>query len=231
MLENVILNTRSFSIVFYPFFRKTSFYKNYYSPFLRARGNELKLILSQNGGTITTAEANEAGISNERLRLLVKSNELERVSFGVYVLLDEFIDQMYIIQQQRPKLIYSHETALFLHDLTDCDPIYYTVTVPAGYNTSRLRDSGLTVFTIKRELHEIGATRLETKFGHTVTVYGLERTICDCLRSRNKMDIAIVTDAIKRYARRKDKNLNTLMKMAETFHVTKPLRSYVEVLL
>lgn len=159
------------------------------------------------------------------------TNELERVSFGIYVLPDEFTDQMYIIQQQRPKLIYSHETALFLHDLTDRDPIQYTVTVPTGYNATRLRNSGLTVFTIRRELHEMGITRLETMFGHTVTVYGLERTICDCLRSRNKMDIAIVTDAIKRYARRKDKNLNILMKMAETFHITKPLRSYLEVLL
>lgn len=193
--------------------------------------NELQSILSQNGGTITTSQANKAGISNERLRLLVKSNELERISFGVYVLPDEFIDQMYIIQQQRPKLIYSHETALFLHDLTDRDPIHYTVTVPAGYNATRLRDNGLTVFTIKRELHEMGVTQLDTMFGHIVTVYGLERTICDCLRSRNKMDIAIVTDAMKRYARRKDKNLNILMKMAETFHVTKPLRSYMEVLL
>lgn len=193
--------------------------------------NELQSILSQNRGTITTSQANKAGISNERLRLLVKSNELERISFGVYVLPDEFIDQMYINQQQRPKLIYSHETALFLHDLTDRDPIHYTVTVPAGYNATRLRDNGLTVFTIKRELHEMGVTQLETMFGHIVTVYGLERTICDCLRSRNKMDIAIVTDAMKRYARRKDKNLNILMKMAETFHVTKPLRSYMEVLL
>lgn len=160
-----------------------------------------------------------------------KSNGDVRISFGVYVLPDKFIDQMYIIQQQSPKLIYSHETALFLHNLTDRDPIHYMVTVPAGYNATSLRDNGLGVFTIKRELHEMGVTQLETMFGHIVTVYGLERTICDCLRSRNKMDIAIVTGAMKRYARRKDKNLNILMKMAETFHVTKPLISYMEVLL
>jgi hypothetical protein len=45
------------------------------------------------------------------------------------------------------------------------------------------------------------------------------------------MDIAVVIDAIKRYASRKDKNQNTLMQMAETFNVTKLLRSYMEVLL
>ena len=193
--------------------------------------NELQSILMQNGGMITTAQANEVGISNERMRLFVKSGDLERVAFGIYVLPDEFADKMYISQLRRPKIIYSHETALFLHDLTDRDPINYTVTVPTGYNATKLKEDGFTVFTIKRELHEIGVTKLTTMFGNSIIAYSLERTICDCLRSRNQLDIAIVTDAIKRYTSRKDKNLNTLMQMAEMFQVVKPLRSYMEVLL
>ena len=193
--------------------------------------DNLQSLFNQNGGTITTAQANDVGISNERLRLLVNSGELERVSFGVYVSPNELIDKMYIAQLRRPKIIYSHETALFLHDLTDRDPINYTVTVPTGYNPTRLREDGFEVFTIKRELYEVGVSQISTMFGHWVTVYDLERTVCDCLRSRSQMDIAIVTDAMKRYARRKEKNLNILMQMAETFGVGKPLRSYMEVLL
>jgi hypothetical protein len=103
--------------------------------------------------------------------------------------------------------------------------------VPTGNNATRLRKDGINVFTVKRELHEIGATQVKTMFGNPVTAYSLERTICDCIRSRNQMDIAIVTDAMKRYAKRSDKNLNTLMEMAEAFRVAKPLRSYLEVLL
>lgn len=192
---------------------------------------ELQSVLKQNGGIVTTAQANEVGVSNERLRLLVNSGDLERVSTGIYALPDEFVDKMYIIQLRRPKVIYSHETALFLHELTDRDPINYMVTVPTGYNPTRLREHGLKVFTIKRELHEIGVAKLTTMFGNSITAYDMERTICDCLRSRNDLDIAVVTDAIKRYAKRKDKNLNKLMLMAETFKVTKLLRSYMEVLL
>ncbi len=192
---------------------------------------ELQSILAHNGGTVTTAQANAIGVSNERLRLLVKSGNLERAAFGVYVLPDEFIDKMYAAQLRRKKIVYSHETALFLHDLTDRDPVSYSVTIPTGYNAKNLRDDGFTVFTIKRELHGLGVTELTTMFGHTVTAYGLERTVCDCIRSRNQMDVAIVTDAIKRYAGRKDKNLNTLMRMAGTFGVAKLLRSYMEVLL
>ena len=196
-----------------------------------AMPNELQSVLKQNGGIVTTSQANEVGVSNERLRLLVHSGDLERVTTGIYVLPDEFTDKMFIVQLRRPKIIYSHETALFLHELTDRDPISYMVTVPTGYNPTRLREDGFTVFTIKRELHEIGVTKLTTMFGNSVTVYDMERTICDCLRSRNNLDIAVVTDALKRYAKRKDKNLNKLMQMAETFKVTKLLRGYMEVLL
>jgi predicted transcriptional regulator of viral defense system len=190
--------------------------------------SQLQIILQQNGGTVTTAQANAAGISNERLRLLVASGELERAGHGVYISPEDIPDKMYIAQLRRPKLIYSHETALFLHELTDRDPINYTVTVPTGYSTKKLRDDGFTVFTVKRELHGLGTVQMETMFGHKVTAYGLERTICDCIRSRNQMDIAVVTDAMKRYARRSDKNLNVLMQMAEAFRITKPLRSYMD---
>ena len=192
---------------------------------------ELKSILTQNGNTITTAEANAAGISNERLRQLVKRGVLEHPTFGVYVLPHDFVDRMYATQQRRPKIIYSHETALFLHDLTDRDPISYSVTVPTGYNTVKLREEGFTVYTIKRDLHTVETTEVETMFGHTVRVYSMERTICDCLRSRSRMDVTLLTDALRHYVRRKDKNLNTLMKMAKTFRVEQPLRHYMEVLL
>jgi len=191
----------------------------------------LQSVLKKNGGFVTTAQANAVGISNERLRLLVKAGLLERVTFGVYVGSDEFPDSMYIAQLRRPKIIYSHETALFLHDLTDRDPIKYSVTVPTGYNASRLKGKGFTVHTINRDLYPIGVTHRTTLFGNSVTVYGMERTICDCLRSRNQVDIAIISDALKRYIKRKDKDLNVLMEMAETFKVTQRLRSYLEVLL
>lgn len=192
---------------------------------------ELKIAMDMHGGTITNKQAGDIGISRERLRLLVNTGELERVTNGIYISLDTLPDKMYIEQMRKPKMVYSHETALFLNDLTDRDPINYSVTVPRGYNAGTLQVSGFTVYTVKRELFGLGVVQLETMYGHLVTTYNLERTICDCIRSRNLLDIAVVTDAMKRYAKRKDKDLNMLMQMAKVFRVTKPLRNYMEVLL
>ncbi|MDR1522762.1 MAG: type IV toxin-antitoxin system AbiEi family antitoxin domain-containing protein [Endomicrobium sp.] len=193
--------------------------------------NQLKYLFKKKGGILTASEANAVGISNERLRLLVKDGVLERVAYGIYASHDILPDKMYIFQKRRPKLIYSHETALFLHNLTDRDPINYSATVPSGYNTKGLKKDGLTVFFIKSDLYKKNIVTMETSFGHKVSVYGLERTICDCIRSRNQMDIAVVMQALKQYSKRKDKNISLLMRIAGEFEITKILRGYMEVLL
>ena len=193
--------------------------------------SQLTSLLDNHNGIITNRQAAEAGLSRERLRKLTNSGVLERVAAGIFIAPEALPDKMYMEQQRKPKIIYSHETALFLHDLTDRDPINYSVTLPGGYNTSVIAYAGFKVFTVKREYHQLGVVSMKTVYGNTIATYNLERTICDCVRSRHKMDIAIVTDALKRYSKRTDKNLNNLMDMAALFRITKPLRSYLEVLL
>jgi predicted transcriptional regulator of viral defense system len=192
---------------------------------------KLKGFLDTHGGTITTTEAGEAGISRESLRQLAQKGLLERVAQGVYISPEAFLDAMYVLQKRLSRVIYSHETALFLHDLTDRDPIHYAVTVPSNYEAKRLKNENVHVFYIQRDLHRIGAVPMQTLFGNTVIAYGLERTICDCIRSRKQMDIAIVTGAMKRYAKRSDKDLNLLMSLARQFGVSNLIKSYLEVLL
>jgi len=176
--------------------------------------NKMELLLLEHGGTVSTKEANAAGFSNESLRLLVSSGNIERVAHGVYISPEVFFDKMFVLQKRLSKIIFSHETALFLHDLTDRDPVYYTVTVPTGYEVKRLKEEGIRVYYIKKEFHNVGLSEMMTSFGNKVITYTLERTICDCIRSRKQMDV-VVTDALKRYVKRSDKDLNVLMTYAE----------------
>ena len=117
------------------------------------------------------------------------------------------------------------------YDLTDREPMPYTVTLKTGYNPARLKAEGVQVYTIKPELHGVGLTTAQTPFGHPVPIYDMERTICDLLRSRNRIEIQTYQEALKAYARRKDKNLRRLMQYAGVFRVEKILRQYLEVLL
>ena len=61
--------------------------------------------------------------------------------------------------------------------------------------------------------------------------YNVERTICDLLRSRGRLDEETVISAIKNYAASSDKDLNLLAVYASRFRVDKVLKRYMEVLL
>jgi predicted transcriptional regulator of viral defense system len=182
-------------------------------------------------GIISAKQGKQAGLSYMNLSRLVKSGELERVARGVYEAAGEPDDLLYIEQLRRPKIVYSHGTALYLHDLTDRDPVSFSVSVPAGYNTKALLNEGFKVFSVKPEMYESDIIELPTKYGHSVRVYGLERSVVDVLRSRNRIDPEIVTAAIKRYVARKDKNIPLVCRTAEHFGVIKLIRTYLEVLL
>lgn len=191
----------------------------------------LEQLLEDCGGTIQISQALKVGVSKPAFYAYVKERSLEKVAHGVYVSPDAWIDTMYLLSLRCRQAVFSHETALFFHDLTDQEPMRYSITLKTGYNPSRLREDGFQVYTIKSGLHGIGVTTFETPFGHQVPVYDMERTICDLLRSRSDIDIQVIRDALRGYARRKEKNLGTLMGYAGIFHVEKQLRPYLEVLL
>ncbi|WP_223643519.1 type IV toxin-antitoxin system AbiEi family antitoxin domain-containing protein [Planococcus sp. 4-30] len=110
----------------------------------------LDLITKQNG-LVLTRDAEAAGIPRYYLTLLARQGLIERVSHGIYVSPETFEDDLYMLQARSPQLIFSHETALYLHDLTDRDPITYSVTVPVGYHNRLLTDGGLQVYSVKKE--------------------------------------------------------------------------------
>ena len=72
---------------------------------------------------------------------------------------------------------------------------------------------------------------MKTPFGNEVSCYDLERTVCDIVRSRNKIGTETFLAALKAYVKRSDKDLNRLYNYAKQFHISGILRKYLEVLL
>ena len=62
-------------------------------------------------------------------------------------------------------------------------------------------------------------------------MYDIERTICDIVRSRNRLEYQVFQDSLKSYVRRPGKKLIQLMQYASQFNVEEIVRKYVEVLL
>ena len=193
--------------------------------------DKLERLIETKDGLILTREVEAAGIPRQYLNILLKEKKLERVAHGVYLTPDAFDDEMYRVQAKNQRIIFSHETALYLHDLTDRDPIEWSATISYGYNATHLRDEGIKVYTVKKSLYQMGVVELKTIYGRDIKAYNKERTICDIVRNRNNMDIGILNEAVKRYLSSKDKNIPLLMRYAEELDIQNILRNYVEILL
>jgi predicted transcriptional regulator of viral defense system len=191
----------------------------------------LKQMIAENDGVILTRVVTASGISRDHLSRMARNGELERLARGVYLAKGCFDDEMFRLQGRYGRAIFSHETALFMHDLSDREPMNYCVTVPTGYNAGKLKEFPASVFFIGRELYPLGMSECLTAFGRKISCYDMERALCDVMRNRSRTDIAVLTDALKRYVRRREKNISKLMEYAEKFSVSKFMRSYLEVLL
>ncbi len=180
---------------------------------------------------VTTAEVEEEGIPRKYLTDLVRKNLIVRAKRGVYMAKSAAEDEMYILQKNYSKAIFSHETALFMHDLIDRDPLKYCVTVPSGYNATTLKEQGLDVYFVKKNLHMLGVEQDKTIYGREVYIYDKERTICDIIRNRSTISAEILKVSLRTYISDENKNISKLMRYSKKLRVEKNLRRYLEMLI
>ena len=192
---------------------------------------KVEKLLKKNNGVIETYQVEEMGINNKILTRMIEKGVIERVARGVYIGEDTLEDKYFITQAICKKGIFSHETALYFHDLCDRTPIKYQLTIPSYYNTKLLKDKNYEFFYIKEDLYDVGITEKKSPYGNKIRVYDLERTICDIIRNKKRIEISLFTDAMKRYVERKDRNSIKLHKYAKLFNIEDDLRKYLEVLL
>ena len=184
-----------------------------------------------NNGIVTTAMVVAAGFSRGNIKYLVDKGIIETSSRGIYILPEVWDDEIFNLQNRFQRGVYSHETALFLWDLTDRTPNKYHMTFPMNYNLTNPKKENIRCVQCKKEIYDLGIEEVTTPGGNIVRVYSVERTLCDILKTHSHVDIQVVTEAFKRYAANSNKNIPVLSEYAKLLKVETKLRSYLEVLL
>lgn len=188
---------------------------------------KIKSILEKNDGILYVKELEKNNIHRQYLKILEEKGEVIRVIKGLYIDPNKDINEFFIMGERYKTGIFSHNTALYFYNLTDRTPMSLDMTFPSNVRNT---NDFLEPHYIKPELHSLGETTLDLEDGTTIKIYDLERTICDIIRDRNKVDPQIFNTAMKEYFKLKDKNLNLLYKYAKKLKIDKILKNYMEVL-
>ncbi len=182
-------------------------------------------------GYLRLCEAKDIGVSRYAVSEYVHQNDMERVAPGVYITEDAWEDRLFLLQIRNRQIIFSHETALYIHGLSDREPFSPVITVARGYNAKHIKDDGVIVHTASKDLFELGLKEAKTFVGNTIRVYDKERCICDIVKRKKQMDIQIFQTAIRSYFRDRDKDIHKLMEYAKKMKLEERVRQYTEVLL
>lgn len=191
----------------------------------------LDLLLEEQNGYIRLIDAQNKGVSKYEVLEYVRKNNMERIAPGVYLSSDSWEDRLYSLQLRNRRIIFSHETALYIHNLSDREPFAPVITVVRGYNAKHIKDAGVVVHTVRPEWMELGLTEEKTFAGNNVRVYDRERCICDIIKNKSKMDIQVFQKALTTYFFDTNKNVHLLLEYANIMGVEDRVRQYAEVLL
>lgn len=191
----------------------------------------IKEIANNSDGIITTKQVEDAGLSRTILKPFVEEGLLLKESQGIYSLSEASVDEYKLIQIRSDNAVFSYGTALYLLGMSDRVPHNIDVTVPQGYNVSRIKKdySSMRFHYVKKELWELGIIEIKSPMGANVKVYDKERCICDLIRDKKNMDMQLYTQAVKEYFK-SGSNTRKILKYGKQFGVEDKLRTYMEVL-
>ena len=196
------------------------------------RAQILKELSQKDGGLITTAQIEKAGISRVLIPTFVDAGILIKEERGIYYYADEFPDELQIIQKNNPRVIFSYGTALYLWDMSDRVPHEYDVTVPQGFNASRIKKDhkDIRIHYIKPDKWEIGITETTTPSGNTVKLYDRERCIVDLIKRKDKIEKQLFLQALHVYFEDSTTDKTALIKYAKIFNIEEKVRDYMDIL-
>lgn len=133
---------------------------------------------AEQNGYVTTAQAKDVGVSKHALSKMAARGTLERVSHGVYRLvqfphaaMDPYMEAS--LWPTPIRAVISHETALSIYGLSDVNPATVHITMPTAWRIRRKIPKNL-------EIHRLDLGENDVNIYEGVPVTTPERTIRDC---------------------------------------------------
>ncbi len=192
---------------------------------------KIQQLFCANGGILRTEQLTSAGVYYRKLQALLKSGEIAPITRGFYQLESEqkFSD-LPLLLAMFPDGILCMESALMLYGYTERTPAEWHIAV--DHKTARKRFAIDYPFVkphfITSDKFPIGISTSEAD-GCQVQVYDRERTICDVLYHKNKLDAEVFHFAIQSYVKDSQKNPANLIPYAKQLRVEGKVREVLGV--
>ena len=172
------------------------------------------------------------GITTREIGRMRECGQLVRIKRGLYRVSDspiadyqDFVD----IAQAVPGGVICLTSALAYHGLTTFNPSYVAIALKKGSRIPVVEYPPVESYLFGEKVYKLGIERI--KVGkHAFRIYDREKTVCDCMRYRNKIGIDLAREGLKEYLKLKDRNLSKLSRYAEICRVKTIMNNWLDAL-
>lgn len=194
--------------------------------------NRAEEVFKSYNGFARAGQLTESGLSYSNIKDLQEEGSIEKVKRGLYKwhkLELENDEGLIEVSKAIPKGVICLLSSLSFYGLTTHNPWEYYIAIPHSAKKPSLDYPPVRVFYYTNRYYNGGVDEVDLD-GHLVNIYNMEKTLCDCIRYRNRIGIDIVKESFRSYMARPDKDLNKLVNYSVKFRVKTFVKRYLEVL-
>ncbi len=178
-------------------------------------------------------ELKEAGFSHYKINQLVEEGNLLKLNKRYYenVKYQGEESDLYYVSAYAPKGVVCLMSAAAYYNLTTYRSDAVDVAIQRKMKISTMPDWPiLSIYYYADERFEIGIRNVQ-EGKNRFNIYDMEKTVVDIVFFRDKIGIEETKEVLVNYLRRKDRNLNKLLRYAELLKCSDVMKTYLEVLL
>lgn len=187
--------------------------------------SELQIFFEANGGYLQTKWLNQNRTLFSQLKSLVENGEVEKVKPGLYRRANIFHSTDWEeIGKIVPDGILCLQSAWQYHELTTHISPKFHVAIPHKKKLVLPEYPPIKLYHWSTPNLEIGKTLM-----NGFQIFDMERSVCDAIRFRKKIGQDMATEVLKTYLKRKDRNLDKLLRYASKLRILKVLQTYLDI--
>ncbi|HMQ50123.1 MAG TPA: type IV toxin-antitoxin system AbiEi family antitoxin domain-containing protein [Saprospiraceae bacterium] len=189
----------------------------------------IKNIFQENHGVLTTKELKDLGVSHYEIRQLLEKNIIDKVKRGVYVLSDSSEEEYLLVTKLVSTGIFCLQSAAFLHNYTTSIPLRHHLAIYTKDRYHLPEYPPIKLFYWQKSQYELGVQEMMHN-DVKIKIYDREKTVCDFLKFRNKLELSMVKEVLHSYLRDPKRNIVRLKNYSRELKVSSILDHYLEVL-
>jgi predicted transcriptional regulator of viral defense system len=166
-----------------------------------------------------------------QLKAMLEADKVIQIKRGLYRHID-FTEEANWgeVCKSAPQAVICLFSAWQFYELTTTISSFVHIAIPVRKKPVLADFPPTKIYFWSADYYEIG--KISTTYNEEqITIYDIEKSVCDAIRYRNKVGTEITSEVLRNYLKRKDRNLDKLMKYAENMRIATVLNQYLTMIL